>query len=1252
MKELAFWLIALLLTTASTAAAQQLVTNARSNVQALKAIALTSEKEYKENLSKAVALAKKHDWVIEKTYRDGSHLSLQGLDANGQPVYYITYNNTRSAATTRTDQLWSGGSLGLSLSGASPVVTNSLGVWDAGRVYEMHQELAGRVVQKDKATTADEHATHVAGTLIASGVNPFAKGMAFGVKQLQAYNFNNDLAEMAAAANTLLVSNHSYGSVAGWRHNPDRKGTKEDPYWEWWGDNDISKTEDYKFGYYNDVTASWDRVAFNAPFYLIVKSAGNNRNENGPAAGEPYYKRNKNGKFTLESARPADISDNKGYDIISTYGTAKNILTVGAVAPLANGYNQPSDVAISSFSSFGPTDDGRIKPDIVGGGVAVLSTHSDAKNAYKSLNGTSMASPNVAGTMLLLQEHYANLHEGTVMRAATLKGLAIHTADEAGTAPGPDYSYGWGLLNAARAATVISNPKQTHLLQELSLNLGQTQTIEVVASGDGPLKVTISWTDPEGNVTPVGAEALNNRTPRLVNDLDLRVSGRSNTFLPWKLNPIRPADAAFTGDNILDNVEQVLVPDAVPGETYTIRISHKGSLKNSQQDFSLLVSGVGGQAYCASTAASEAGTYIRTLQLGTYQAALAATGCATFRDLTGSSAISFQPGQSQELRVTAGTCNADAPKAAKIFIDWNSNGNFTDVGEETLLAASNDTFAATVTAPASAEPGTTIRMRLVLQETSTATAITSCGTYTRGETQDYRIRVEQQQHDVGITGIELVGATAACASPAQAVLVKLRNFGAAAQAAVPVTLRVLRDGTEVARLTSRYTAGLASFSEAEFVMEGSFPTEAGALYELVAYTELTEDAISRNNTTGRTIAIGTPAAAPQATAFRCGSDTHLSLLSSGGNNTFWYSSPAATVPVAAGNQVSVPLDQSVNTLYAAVSDFSATVGPAAKTFATGGGYNQFSPDVLFTAHAPMVLESARLYIGHGGKITFTVYTEAGAPVSSRTLTVQPTRTPAAPDVQPDDPSDVGAVYYLGLELPEPGDYRIGISYAEGATIFRNNQGVAGYPFGIPNVFTITGNTAGTEQTGYYYYFYDLKVRALGCRSERAPVQMGNGQTLPQPVISRSGHSLVSSAATGNRWYLDGKLIPGATDQELEPDRSGNYSVVTVQNGCISEEAVPYTFIYRPGVEEISPELIVYPNPSRDRFRIELETTQSEDISFEVSDMTGNLLYSGKVAQRNGQYEGVVDLSARASGIYLLRIYYGGKYHTRKLVLQR
>ncbi|TAG93348.1 MAG: T9SS C-terminal target domain-containing protein, partial [Bacteroidetes bacterium] len=226
-------------------------------------------------------------------------------------------------------------------------------------------------------------------------------------------------------------------------------------------------------------------------------------------------------------------------------------------------------------------------------GVAITSSVSSGANNYAAEDGTSMAGPAAASALFLVQQHYKNLNNGSFMRAATLRGLAIHTAEEAGTTPGPDYGFGWGLLNVEKCVQVVSNTSQTHLLTQESLNNGATFTRQITVAGGQPLKVTICWADLGATPLAETAANINNRTSRLVNDLDLRIlDANSNviTDLPWKLNPNTPAAAATKGDNLVDNIERIDVTSLAAG-TYTIRVTHKGTLANAQA-FSLIVTGI------------------------------------------------------------------------------------------------------------------------------------------------------------------------------------------------------------------------------------------------------------------------------------------------------------------------------------------------------------------------------------------------------------------------------------------------------------------------------------------------------------------------------------------------------------------------------------------------------------------------------------------------------------------------------------
>ncbi|WP_277011631.1 S8 family serine peptidase [Flavobacterium lindanitolerans] len=456
---------------------------------------------------------------------------------NGEVSYYVT-SNAGSSATIRTNRLYSGGSLGLNVQGQGMKAF----VWDGGGARTTHVEFPNNKVNIIDGAALDDHATHVTGTIVAQGLTASLKGIAFDASA-DSYDWNNDYGEMTIeAASGMLVSNHSY----------------------WIGQN-----ARWNFGAYDSRARSFDQIAFNAPFYLAVTAAGNDRNDSADPLIGPYL----NQKF--------------GYNLIRGMQNGKNFLTVGAVSQVSN-YTGPDSVVMSPFSSWGPTDDGRIKPEIVAKGVSVRSTLVSSDTASGLKNGTSMASPAVTGAVVLMQQHYHNIFNN-YMRAATVKGLLLHTADEAGIYDGPDYEYGWGLLNAEKAANVITGKNVgSTIIDELTLNNSQTYTRSITVNGTEPLMVSISWTDRPGTANN-GVEDPTDLN--LVNDLDVRVIKTDNTtYFPWTLDPANTFNAPVrTQDNFRDNFEKVQVDN--PGGTYNIVVTHKGSLTGGSQNFSLIVSG-------------------------------------------------------------------------------------------------------------------------------------------------------------------------------------------------------------------------------------------------------------------------------------------------------------------------------------------------------------------------------------------------------------------------------------------------------------------------------------------------------------------------------------------------------------------------------------------------------------------------------------------------------------------------------------
>lgn len=533
---------------------------------------------------------------LEKGWQDRIRLD-SGSDAvligekEGRPLYYAPHN-INAADTISTDELWPGGATGLDLDGGGRII----GLWDQDAVRNTHVEFTSRVTQRDAATPFDFHATGTAGTLMSAGLNTLnvggqivahaARGMSFGAN-LHAYDFEDDLIEMADAVldDDLRLSNHSYGRTCGWTLTPEYG-------WLWFGETTISAQEDFKFGFYFDTRSdTLDQIVYDADTYLPVLSSGNDQGEAPPTQPIDHWAL-VNGQWDFFTGVSRAIDGGAtGFDTVSPEAAAKNVLTVGAVHDIIGGYNGVGSVVLAYFSSMGPTDDGRTKPDLVANGIGVVTTDADSDIDYQSVSGTSFSAPSVTGSLNLLRQLYhITYSQDYPMLASTLKAVAIHTADEAGSA-GPDYSFGWGLMNTQTGSDLIAadaaSDSHPHI-KEVLMPSGGTITFPVTTGGTEPLRVTICWSDPPG-IPP--SEAVDPADQMLRNDLDLRItSPTSVVHRPWVLNPAVPAGAATTGDNTRDNVEQVAIASPMTGE-YIVSITHKGVLVDGAQQLSIIVSG-------------------------------------------------------------------------------------------------------------------------------------------------------------------------------------------------------------------------------------------------------------------------------------------------------------------------------------------------------------------------------------------------------------------------------------------------------------------------------------------------------------------------------------------------------------------------------------------------------------------------------------------------------------------------------------
>ena len=498
--------------------------------------------------------------VTDKARQLGIPLRIDGPDhkvstlydfRGDEPVYRITLN--RNAAISTGANLLVPAPYSLDGTGLK------VGVWDGGPVLGTHQELTGRITRKDVAASiaADDHATHVAGTIGATGVVSNAKGMSPKIK-IDSYEWTSDYAEMTAAgaasagdAASLPLSNHSYGFNA---FAAD-------------------------MGRYETEANAVDAVAASLPYYLIFWAAGNEQDT---------------------------LTAKGGYQSITFNGLGKNIMTIGAADDAVSGgirsFTPPPAAAfpaIAYFSSLGPCDDGRIKPDIVANGVNLYSPVATGNTAYDgTYSGTSMATPNAMGSAALLAQLYAREFSGLRMRSSMLKALMIETADDIGTA-GPDYKFGWGLLNVKAAADLILAHKSSlaapKMIDGQITNTNKTVTHSFTWDGVSPIRATLCWTEPAGTAQT----ASDSRTPNLKHNLDAKITAPngSTIYQPYVMpfvgtwTTASMASAATTGKNNVDNVEQVYLAAPTLAGTYTVTVSLDGTITTSSQAYSLIIKG-------------------------------------------------------------------------------------------------------------------------------------------------------------------------------------------------------------------------------------------------------------------------------------------------------------------------------------------------------------------------------------------------------------------------------------------------------------------------------------------------------------------------------------------------------------------------------------------------------------------------------------------------------------------------------------
>ncbi|MBO57926.1 MAG: hypothetical protein CMA77_02900 [Euryarchaeota archaeon] len=283
-------------------------------------------------------------------------------------------------------------------------------------------------------------------------------------------------------------------------------------------------------------------------------------------------------------------NDGDGAGTISPPATAKNQIAVGNHHNRGGG--SPDTMATSS--ARGPTDDGRLKPDVSAPGSWVRSCRSqDASDIstatwssqwYMEYSGTSMAAPNAAGASALIREYLTEVAQRPEPQGALVKSLLILGAEDMGSRDIPNNDEGWGRVNLARSLTTIGDTG-VWVDDRNFLRSGNTRDYSFnLTHGWQQLKIVLSWSDYRGSTWS---------STQLQNDLDLVVTAPDGTTT--YLGNVFQNGRSVTGGSAddLNNVEVVLIDQAQKG-VWTVSVSdvrHGG--QKSEQTYALAIRGAG-----------------------------------------------------------------------------------------------------------------------------------------------------------------------------------------------------------------------------------------------------------------------------------------------------------------------------------------------------------------------------------------------------------------------------------------------------------------------------------------------------------------------------------------------------------------------------------------------------------------------------------------------------------------------------------
>lgn len=1050
----------------------------------------------------------------------------------------------------------------------------NVGIWDEGAIGTHIDFLpAGRLTQVE-ASAVSTHSTHCSGTITSRGlIDPLARGMAPNAN-LFSYNFNGNIQnEMAAdiPARNLIVSSHSYGST------------------QTCGLNGAGVT-------YSATSRNTDLNLNNFPFHLHVHSAGNSQ----PACSG-------------------------GWSTITASGkSAKNNILVANIS---------STEVLSSTSSCGPVQDGRVKPEISSFGSNVYSTMPN--NSYANNSGTSMATPGVAGSVALLVQRYKQLNGNALPPSTLIKNTILNTAHDLGNA-GPDYRFGYGRINALDAVRILEDNR--YVLNNVATGANVDQSITVPA-GAARLRVMLTWNDPAGAA---------NANPALVNNLDLTVINGATTTLPWILDPNNPATPAVRGVDVVSNIEQVTI-DNPPAGSYTLRVNGLAVTTGPNQEYALTWSvempyieviypngnesfnpgssqtitwnatGVTGTQTVEFTTDGTNWTTIGNAGAGTtrmsWTAPTANTSTAKVR--VTSAAITDQSDDNFKIIGTpvsgSFTLSGISCNAGEVIFNWAAVTNAThyDLMRINETTGAVELFVADVTGTTYTASGLTPNtlMWFTIVAKNNTTGAVSERTFAKSVT------VSNGGGGLGAVG-SITGQTNICGTPTGVSYSIAAVPGANSYTWTVPPGATISGGQGTTSITVSYGAGSSSGNVSVFASNGSCQTAPAVLAVTVGSTAVAAPVSGGNQSQ----AVCPPATIPTLTA---------TATVPAGHTLIWYSANTGGTVVsnptlsAAGTVTyyAASVNNTTNCESATRTAVTLTITTVAQAAITAGGPITFCQggSVQLTAN------TGTTYLWSNGATTQSITVNATGTFSV-TVTTSGCTTTSSPVNVTVNPVPVAAITANGPTTFCSGGNVVLTASAGNSYLWSNGATTQSITVSTTGNYSVTvSNPGGCNSTS--------AVTAVTV-SAQANVSVSAApytRLLPGLTTTLTANVNPPGAYT-YRWTRDGVEVAVGPSNTIvvDPQHLGSYAVTVSGAGICTgtSNAVAIS-------DSTSNRLYIMPNPNSGEFEVAYYGSVTESYSLRIYDTKGALVYNKTMPPITGVARMHVDLRHHGKGLYLL-----------------